>query len=232
VHSQSMIEINLLPGKRKKKRAGAGFKMPDIPDLVGKIRDPLMLAAIGVWVIVLPVVGYIYFTKTAELNALQERADQVSAQARNFNTMIREKQRLERLRDSLVVELAAIREIDADRYVWAHVMEEVTKALPDFTWLVSLEFVPPPALDATEEVETRVKPPVRFTLDGRTADIGAYTRFVRNLANSPWIAAVQPGATQTVMESDRPVTAFTITGTFQQADSAFIRTAPLQEAVR
>ncbi len=77
-----------------------------------------------------------------------------------------------------------------------------------------------------------IRPPVRFTIDGRTADIGAYTRFLRNLGNSPWITDVQPGATQTVMENDRPVTAFTITATFQQADSAFIRTTPLQESVR
>lgn len=232
MHSQSMIEINLLPGKKKKKRAGAGISMPDFSELLGKIRDPLMLAAVAVWVVVLPVVGYTYFNEQAKVSALQNRVDQVTIQARNFNTLIREKQRLERLRDSLVVELAAIREIDADRYVWAHIMEEVTKALPDFTWLVSLEFVPPAAPDVGEEEDVMVRPPVRFTLDGRTADIGAYTRFLRNLANSPWIANVQPGATQTVMESERPVTAFTITGTFQQADSAFVRTAPLQESVR
>lgn len=230
---QSMIEINLLPGKKKRKKAGgAGITLPDFSEFAGKIKDPLMIGAIGVWVIVLPVVGFIYFTESRKLTELEAEVNRVSAQARQFNSLIAEKQRLESLRDSLSVELAAIREIDADRYVWAHIMEEVTKALPDFTWIISLEFVPPPALEQTEEADATVRPPVRFTLDGRTADIGAYTRFLRNLANSPWIADVQPGATQTVMESDRPVTAFTITGTFQQADSAFIRTAPLQESVR
>jgi len=97
---------------------------------------------------------------------------------------------------------------------------------------VGIEFVPPPALDVTEEGDPTFRPPVRFTIDGRTADMGAYTRFMRNLVSSPWIGGVQPGATQTVMENDRPVIAFTITGTFQEADSAFIRTAPLQESVR
>ncbi len=230
---QSMIEINLLPGKKKKRKVGgAGVSLPDFSELAGKVKDPLMIAAVGVWVIVLPFVGYTYFNENRKLTNLQEEVERVSAQARQFNNLIAEKQRLERLRDSLSVELAAIREIDADRYVWAHVMEEVTKALPDFTWIMSIEFVPPPALDASVEGDPTVRPPVRFTVDGRTADIGAYTRFLRNLANSPWIADVQPGATQTVMESERPVTAFTITGTFQQADSAFIRTAPLQESVR
>jgi len=228
---QSMIEINLLPG-RKKKAAGTGFALPDFGELAGKIRDPVLVAAVGVWVVVLAVVGYTYFSERAKVSALRGEVDEITTEARRFNTLIRDKQRQEALRDSLVIELQAIREIDADRYVWAHVMEEVTKALPDFTWLVSLEFVPPPALDLLEETEVTIKPPVRFTIDGRTADIGAYTRFLRNLGNSPWLGDVQPGPTETVMESDRPVTAFTITGTFQQADSAFIRTAPVHESVR
>ncbi|UCD25043.1 MAG: PilN domain-containing protein [Gemmatimonadota bacterium] len=231
MQSQSMIEINLLPGKKKKK-AGAGVSMPDFSEVAGKIRDPLMIAAVGVWVIVLPVVGYTYFNEGRKLAELTDEVERVTIQARNFNTLIREKQTLESLRDSLVVELAAIREIDADRYIWPHIMEEVTKALPDFTWLNSLEFVPAATPDVTEEADPNVRLPVQFTIDGRTGDMGAYTRFLRNLGNSPWIANVQAGATQTVLESDRPVIAFTITGTYQQADSAFIRTVPLQESVR
>ena len=231
MQSQSMIEINLLPGKKKKK-VGAGVSMPDFSEMAGKIKDPLMIAAVVVWVIVLPVVGYTYFNESRKLADLQDQVDRVTVQARNFNTLIREKQTLEGLRDSLVVELAAIREIDADRYIWPHIMEEVTKALPDFTWLNSLEHVPAPTPDATEEIDPDFRPPVQFTIDGRTGDMGAYTSFLRNLGNSPWIANVRAGATQTVMENDRPVIAFTITATFQQADSAFIRTAPLQESVR
>ena len=231
MQSQSMIEINLLPGKKKKK-AGAGISMPDFSEMAGKIRDPLMIAAIGVWVIVLPVAGYTYFDESRKLAGLHDEIDRVTVQARNFNTLIREKQTLEQLRDSLGVALTAIREIDADRYIWPHIMEEVTKALPDFTWLNSVEFVPAPTPDATAELDPNYRPPVQFTIDGRTGDMGAYTRFLRNLGNSPWVGNVQAGATQTVMENDRPVIAFTITGTYQQADSAFIRTAPLQESVR
>ncbi len=231
MQSQSMIEINLLPGKKKKK-AGAGISMPDFSEMAGKIRDPLMIAAIGVWVIVLPVAGYTYFDESRKLAGMHDEIDRVTVQARNFNTLIREKQTLERLRDSLVVALTAIREIDADRYIWPHIMEEVTKALPDFTWLNSVEFAPVPTPDATAEIDPNYRPPVQFTIDGRTGDMGAYTRFLRNLGNSPWVGNVQAGATQTVIENDRPVIAFTITGTYQQADSAFIRTAPLQESVR
>lgn len=230
---QSMIEINLLPGKKKKKKGvGAGVALPDFTEFAGKIRDPLLVGALGVWVVVVAFVAFTFVTESRKLSNLRDEVESVTQEARRFNNLIRDKERQERLRDSLVLQLQAIREIDADRYIWAHVMEEITKALPDFTWLVGVAYVPAPAVDVAEELEPVAKPPMRFTLDGRTADIGAYTRFLRNLADSPWLADVQPGPTETVIESDRPVTAFTINAVYQQADSAFIRTAPVQESVR
>ena len=77
-----------------------------------------------------------------------------------------------------------------------------------------------------------VSPPVAFNVNGRTVDIQAYTRFLRQLEASPWITDVTPVSAQTVVEKERPVTAFTIRATYRQADSAYIRTVPLSESVR
>ena len=124
-----------------------------------------------------------------------------------------------------------IRTIDSDRYVWPHVLEEVTRSLPDYTWLVGLNVVQAAPMVTTEGAP--VGPvPVRFMIDGRTSDIGAYTRFLRNLANSPWMSNVVPGATRTVVEDEKALTAFSITATFRQADSSFIRTVPVSASVR
>ena len=46
------------------------------------------------------------------------------------------------------------------------------------------------------------------------------------------ITDVTPVSAQTVIEKERPVTAFTIRATYRQADSAYIRTVPLSESVR
>ncbi|MGH8940983.1 MAG: PilN domain-containing protein, partial [Actinomycetes bacterium] len=77
-----------------------------------------------------------------------------------------------------------------------------------------------------------VSPAVAFNVNGRTVDIQAYTRFLRQLEASPWITDVTPVSAQTVVEKERPVTAFTIRATYRQADSAYIRTVPLSESVR
>jgi hypothetical protein len=63
-------------------------------------------------------------------------------------------------------------------------------------------------------------------------DIQAYTKFLRQLEASPWIIDVTPVSAMTVVEKDRPVTAFTIRATYRQADSAYIRTVPLSQSVR
>jgi Tfp pilus assembly protein PilN len=227
-----MIEINLLPGK-KKKTAGGGIALPDFGELLKGVRDPLLIGAIAAWAIVLVVIGFIFITENGKIAALEEEVEQVSAQHRRFQSVIREKRRQERLLDSLEIELNAIREIDSDRYVWSHIMDEVAKALPDFTWLTGLEFITPAIQDAVALEEGEVeRPPVTFHITGRTPDMYAYTRFLRNLTNSPWITNVRAGQTAQVLEEERPVQEFSITATFQQADSAFIRIAPLQETLR
>src|SRR5574341_245420 len=238
-----MIEINLLPGQKKKKRAGPGFTMPDFGALIAKVKDPLLLGAVGSWVAALLVIGFIYTWETRRLSAMERDVAKVEADARRFQALINQKRTEERLRDSLLLELDAIRAIDSDRYVWPHILEEVTKALPDYTWLESVSMVSGPvvttgggaaggAAGARAAAADTAKPAVLVSIDGRTGDMGGYTRFLRQLAESPWLTDVVAGATKTVVVDDRPVLTFTISVTFRQADSAFIRTVPVLESVR
>lgn len=239
-----MIEINLLPGQKRKKRAvGAGLAMPDFKALLAHVKDPLLLGAAGAWALALAVVGFIYLTESRRLADMQQDLTRVEADARRFQALINQKRKEERLRDSLLLELDAIRAIDSDRYVWPHILEEVTKALPDYTWLESVSMVSGPvvttgggaaggAAGARAAAADTAKPAVLVSIDGRTGDMGGYTRFLRQLAESPWLTDVVAGATKTVVVDDRPVLTFTISVTFRQADSAFIRTVPVLESVR
>lgn len=223
-----MIEINLLPGPKKRKR-GAGFSMPDLADIVSSVKDPLLIGVVVAWVVAGSFIGGVGYLVSRRASGLEPALNTARREARNYGNLIAQKRRMELLRDSLIVELDAIRNIDADRYVWPHLLSEITQGLPQFTWLVAIDNVaPPPSPDGIEPVD----PPVRFSLEGRTADIQAYTRFVRQLEDSPWIADIQLGATSTVVEDERPVTSFQVEGTYVQADSAYIRTVPVTEIAR
>ena len=74
-------------------------------------------------------------------------------------------------------------------------------------------------------------PPLVFEVGGRTVDIQGYTRFLRQLEDSPWIGGVTAVSAQTVVDGQRAVTAFVIRATFTPADSAFIRTVPVSQSV-
>ena len=221
------ITINLLPGAKKKKGARAGLGLPDFATLVAQVKDPLLIGAVGAWVVAISVIGFVWYTQTSLLTNLQPTLLETQNEARRFEQMIAQKTRQQVLRDSLVLELDAIRSIDGDRYVWPHIMEEVSRALPEFTWLVGLDAVT--VQDQILTDGTVVAAPTRFTIDGRSSNIQSFTRFMTRLQDSPWFRDIRTSGTNTVIESDRTVMAFEITGTYQVADSAFIRTRRVTE---
>src|SRR6266705_342963 len=201
-----MIEINLLPGKKKKAAGGgAGFKLalPDFRGLLASIKNPWLLAASAASLIVVGG-GLLWFiTQSTRLRVAQNRRIEVQAEKRRFDAVIAQKRQSERIRDSLVAEINVIRGIDADRYIWPHVLDQITKALPPYTWIT-----------------------------GSTVDIQAFTTFLRQLAASPWLTDVMPATTSTIIEADRPVTAFNVAVRFRVADSVYIRTVPLTQSAR
>jgi Tfp pilus assembly protein PilN len=239
-----MITINLRPDlKRKRSRRPLSGALDGVRGLGSKIKDPLLLAAVLSWVGVLGWLGFVVIGTTHELSALTPQLEQSRAENKRFKAFLAEKRHQEVIRDSLVAQIGVIRTVDGDRYIWAHVLDEVTRALPAYTWLVNLAPAgvaaapsPAPAASGAGKADSSqaesVPPPIQFELNGRTVDIQAYTRFLRQLEASPWITDVMPVSAQTVIEKERPVTAFTIRATFRQADSAYIRTVPLSNSVR
>jgi Tfp pilus assembly protein PilN len=241
-----MITVNLRPDlKRKRARPPLQGALEGVRGLASKIKDPVLLVAILSWVGVGGWLGYVAVTTSRELASLEPQLEQTRAEHRRFRAFLAEKRHQETIRDSLVSQISIIRTVDGDRYVWPHLLNEVTKALPAYTWLVDMggSAPPPPppgapqpvaaksATDTTKSEGASV-PAIQFTVNGRTVDIQAYTRFLRQLEASPWITDVTPVSANTIVEKERPVTAFVIRGTYRQADSAYLHTVPLSQSVR
>jgi len=235
-----MIEINLLPGKKKRGAPGGGFKLalPDFRGLIASVKNPWLIAASATSAVVIVGVVLLFFTQTARLRVAEARLEGVRIEKRRFDAVIAQKRQSEKIRDSLVAEINVIRGIDADRYVWPHILDQITKALPPYTWLDGISTqgaggaqpgaanLPPGTTDSAGG------PAVRVWITGKTVDIQAYTTFLRQLAASPWLTDVSPATSSTVIEADRPVTAFNVSLRFKVADSVYIRTVPLTQSVR
>ncbi len=237
-----MIEINLLPGKKKKAATGAGFKLalPDFQGLIATIKNPWLFVVSAAAIIVIGGGLFAFIAYSTRLRILNSKLADVQAEKRRFDAVIAQKRQSEKIRDSLVAEINVIRGIDADRYVWPHVLDQITKALPPYTWLTGVSVAggtnvapgTPGATAATGAVDSAGVPQVRVWITGSTVDIQAYTTFLRQLAASPWLTDVTPATTSTVVEADRPVTAFNVAVRYRVADSVYIRTVPLTQSAR
>ncbi len=238
-----MIEINLLPGKKKvAKGAGFSFSMPDFRGIIAQVKDPWLIGAVVTWVIVGGGGALLFITDRARMARAESRLEAVRAEKRRYDIVIAQKRQAEKVRDSLLFEINVIRSIDADRYIWPHVLDQTTKALPPYTWITRVGTAspalqpgmgqaggPPPTVAVDDSLGGTS---VRVNIEGRTVDIQAYTTFLRQLAASPWFTEVTPASSQTVIEADRPVTAFNVTVRYRIADSVYIRTVPLVQALR
>src|SRR4051794_4391992 len=99
-----MIEINLLPGPKKKKAAGAGFafSMDEFKAVLATVKDPLLIGAVGAWVAAIAIVGLLWVADGRRTAAADEELSRVQAEQRRFAALISQKRRAESLRDSLV----------------------------------------------------------------------------------------------------------------------------------
>ena len=226
-----MITINLRPGAKRSAGSPLDWAKETFQGLGSRVKEPMLLAAVAVVVVVSVVLLWIGVGVASERGRLEPELESIRQESRRFRNIVSQKRREETIRDSLLSQIQVIRTVDGDRYVWAHVLDEVAKALPQYTWLVSIQTLVTSATVA-DTIDATVPQEVRFQIDGRTIDIQAYTRFLRQLEASPWLHEVAPVSARTVVENDRPVTAFSIRAVFSRADSAYIRTVPLSQSVR
>lgn len=86
---------------------------------------------------------------------------------------------LEVRRDSVAARVDLVLELDAQRYIWPHLMDEVAAALPREAWLTRLAQAP------SGEGE------VRLRIEGRARGDLALTRFWNRMESSPFMRDVR-----------------------------------------
>jgi Tfp pilus assembly protein PilN len=252
-----MIEINLLPGAGKKKAAKR--QAVDLGALTAgvtsRLKDKFMIAAIVSLVAAGGAIGFLYTTQNAKEAALTERRDRAQRDSLRYATFLKDRYRAEAVRDSLLRQVHLIQSLDEDRYVWPHVLDEVSRALPQYTWLTSLSFTgtpqgsnnvvagPKTPQDTSAAAKKANKPPKRMDttipkdnitlrIMGRTADIQAVTRFYRDLEASPFLGSVQLEKTETAVEQGKEIAQFQFTLSYTRPDTLSLHRVPLSLSVK
>lgn len=238
-----MIEINLLPGAEKTKGRRAGFSLKAAgASLSARVRDPYMLSAVASVVIAAAAIGGMHFTQASTLSDLSVREQEAVRDSARFAVVLKERRRAEAKRDSVMRQLQIIRSIDNDRFVWPHILDEVSRALPPYTWLKSIVQtagsaapVAAPPKDAKADDKKDPVPseePLRFRVIGNTVDIQALTRFMKILETSPFVQNVQLARSELVMLDGKEVTEFQLDAEYERPEKGLIATAPVSLSVR
>lgn len=184
------IRVNLLAAERKKKRRSASFSLPKRGTGGGGSPsvDPWVA---GGWGLTLAAVGWAVMLflgvsgRPDELRVQIESAQQDSAR---YVSLIAQAADLQARRDTLETRVSVIQGIDGRRYVWPHILDEVARSIPEYTWLTRL-------------VQTEGGDEPSIELSGRAANTFALTRFLSALSVSPFLQDVQLLSTSMVTES-------------------------------
>jgi Tfp pilus assembly protein PilN len=252
-----MIQINLLPGAQRRPRSrGVSLDLGALAaGWAARVSDPYMLGAVAGVVLGLAAVGGMFWYQNREAASLATRIEGAEQDSVRFAAVIKERRRTEAQRDSVLTQLALIRSIDGKRYVWPHIMDEVSRALPSYTWLTAVSqsggtdagaaaTAQATAAAKGDTAKAKRKSPqevadsldvadrVPFRIVGNTVDIQALTRFMKLLEASPFIENVQLVKSAMILVDQKEVTEFQLDAAYQKPDSAAIRTTPLTVSVR
>lgn len=245
-----MIEINLLPGARKKaSRRVPGINFSQLgATIASRVKDPYLASAVVSVALAVFLVGAMHVRHVARSGGIAEREQQAVQDSARYAAILKEKRAAEASRDSVARQLEIIRSIDNDRFVWPHLMDEVSRSLPPYTWLTSLQQTSevvsvaalpappakgtaPTAADSSAAREI-VQPPMRFRIVGLTVDIQALTRFMKLLEASEFIQNVHLVRTAPVIADGKDVTEFQLDCEYEQPDPSVIQVVPVSLSVR
>jgi Tfp pilus assembly protein PilN len=231
-----MIEINLLPGSGKRNRSRGGAKLDVRAALSGalsQVKDPFLVGAVAAVLLAGAALGGMHLTQAAEANTLEESLQKAQQDSMSNAMLIREKRKAEAQRDSVIKQVALIKAFDEKRFIWPHIMDEISRALPPYTWLTSVaQTSAPPANPQTATDEGAELERVRFRIMGNTVDLQALTRFMKLLEASPFVSNVQLVKSSLIIVEGKEITEFQLDAAYETPDPSVVRTVPFTLSVR
>jgi Tfp pilus assembly protein PilN len=248
-----VIEINLLPGGAQKRptaarRPGAGVALPRLGG------DPRVAGLGGAAVLLLALCTFWFWTSGQKIASLEAQVTREVQDSVRLERSIVLMKTLDTRKDTIDQKIEVIREVDVRRYVWPHLMDEVSRATPPFMWLTKMAVLedegadappapaagaaPAPADTARARADSVARAAAQaagaagpsFNVEGNAGSTQALTRFMRNLEASPMIRDVALITSEQIDFQGRSVLKFSLEARWEQPDPSLIETVPLLNA--
>jgi type IV pilus assembly protein PilN len=192
-----MIRINLLAAERpaQKKRAAAGPP--------GAIQAYLFLAVFAGGAVV--VCAAAWWFKSSQIAQLDTQIAEAEKRQRELQAIKAQVEKFQQAKATLEAKVNLIERLKSEQKGPVHMLDEVSKALPDFVWLTAM---------------TQTGNQVRF--GGQSNSLTAVADFINNLQRSGWFPQVDLASSS---EANNIVT-FALTATFKNLETPAPSPAP------
>src|SRR5690606_31637181 len=120
--------------------------------------------------------------------------------------------------DTITRKINLIRSVDTRRYVWPHLLEEISFAVPAYTWISQISSV--------ESLDSVAVGP-SFTIQGQAGSTQALTRFMKNLEQSAFVGNVMLITTEQEVLEGRTIQRFSLEADYREPDPSVIQTFPI-----
>jgi Tfp pilus assembly protein PilN len=169
-----VIEVNLLPGGKKRASKGFSFSMPSLSLGGGGDGADRYIMFFGVAALIsIGYMAYSFLGVRSEREEFEVRLEEERQDSIRFAALIEQTSRLTARRDSIAERVSIIQEIDAGRLIWPHLLDEVAAAVPEYLWLQSITY--------------QSNNPLQVRIDGRAGSIYSVTQFTRRLESSSFL---------------------------------------------
>lgn len=214
-----MIEINLLPGSTKKggkrkaagRPSGGGASKPTLPAF-----DRTKAILVGAWVIGIGLVAWLHLGMNSRMDTLRTDHEAAVRDSARFAILRAQGDSLMAQENAIGQKLQVIQEIDAGRFVWPHILDEVSRALPPFIWINTLSG------GSADEAGLP-----RILIDGRAGNYFALGRYIEDLEASPFLRHVRLTSSAQIVVDTRTVLGFAVEASYEEPSPDMIQTTPL-----
>lgn len=191
-----MIRINMLAAERgaaKKTRAAGGVTTAQRVTIAAALILLSTLVSVGWW----------YWTLHTRSVRFDEEIAAAEVKAQQLRSVLGQVQKFETRKAVLQQRVTLIEQLRKGQSGPVHIIDEVSKALPDRLWLVSM---------AQRDKD--------YTFDGRTTSLSGVSDFVANLESSAWFKKpVELLDSQVDQTPQGPLVRFTIRATTDNPDA-------------
>jgi Tfp pilus assembly protein PilN len=222
---------------------------------VSSISDKYLVSAVGTISATVLAVGFLFMGQSSRERGLIEREQRAVQDSARYRVVLQAKAKAEATRDSLYQQVAIIKSIDDSRYLWPHLLEEISNALPQYTWLTVVTQTSAPPSSAVQDTSRRsaakdqdgkgkvstaaekkaradsvlaeASRATKFRIVGHTVDIQALTLFMKTLEASPFIQNVQLTRSDLVLVDAKEVTEFQLEAESQKPPPYLVKTVAM-----